>query len=329
MYLCNSLYCYCINIRVSLHLVDQLKISSSQQHVDVSQMPPPTQLSALPQQYGQPPPVPPPFAPPFAPAIDPQYVGHVVPPTGPPYGYPIANPYNSPSAPPVDPAYTNPGNQSFPGQSYPTTVPFYGQQQIPPQPPPMWSSPPQGQQQGYPSIPPFPGQYNSPSQPPPLSYHQLFGRPMAEQLPEKRMPNMDQTDVEVAAVNSPKEFKVGMKLEAVDRRFPYFVCVATVIDTREKGHEVLIHFDGWSNVYDYWCESDAIELHPVGWCEMHGWELQIAKGVVTHIRMYMHMYSLFVYIRIIMHNFQACCIRTCICYVHQYCAHILLSTCVY
>ena len=25
-------------------------------------------------------------------------------------------------------------------------------------------------------------------------------------------------------------FKVGMKLEAVDRRFPYFVCVATIMD---------------------------------------------------------------------------------------------------
>jgi len=25
-------------------------------------------------------------------------------------------------------------------------------------------------------------------------------------------------------------FKVGMKLEAVDRRFPYFVCVSTIMD---------------------------------------------------------------------------------------------------
>ena len=25
-------------------------------------------------------------------------------------------------------------------------------------------------------------------------------------------------------------FKVGMKLEAVDQRFPYFVCVATIMD---------------------------------------------------------------------------------------------------
>ena len=28
----------------------------------------------------------------------------------------------------------------------------------------------------------------------------------------------------------PSTFEVGMKLEAVDRRFPYFVCVATIMD---------------------------------------------------------------------------------------------------
>ena len=32
---------------------------------------------------------------------------------------------------------------------------------------------------------------------------------------------------------SPKpQFHVGMKLEAVDRRFPYYVCVATIMDKR-------------------------------------------------------------------------------------------------
>ena len=266
---------------MSLHVVNHLKISSPQQHVDISQLPPPTQPLPLPQQYGQPPtttlaPVPPPFAP----VINPQYVGPMVPPTGPPYGYPITNPYGSPSAPPVNPMYTSPGDQGYPSQNYPMAVPFYGKQQMPPQ---QWSSPPQGPQQIYPSVPPFPGQYSSPSQPPPPSYHQLFGQSRAEQLPEK---HIHQPDVEVAAAKAPKEFKVGMKLEAVDRRFPYFVCVATIVDTREKSHEVLIHFDGWSNAYDYWCESDAIELHPVGWCEMYGWELQKARGIVTCVCMF-------------------------------------------
>ena len=33
-----------------------------------------------------------------------------------------------------------------------------------------------------------------------------------------------------APVKKRPTFKVGMKLEAVDQRFPYFVCVATVMD---------------------------------------------------------------------------------------------------
>lgn len=36
------------------------------------------------------------------------------------------------------------------------------------------------------------------------------------------------------------KFKVGMKLEAVDQRFPYFVCVATVMD--KNGRAYLLYF---------------------------------------------------------------------------------------
>lgn len=268
---------------MSSHLVNQMKITSPQQHVGGPQLP---QQSPLPQQqYGQPPPttgapMPPPFAPPFAPVVDPQYAGQMVPPIGPPYGYPMTNPYGSPPAPGVGSVYTSPNGQGYPDQSYP--APFYGHQQ---HPPPMWPAPPQGQQQGYPSVPPFPGQYNPPGQPPPPppSYHQLFGHPSAQQLPRQ---NADVPVVGVEGAEAPREFKVGMKVEAVDRRFPYFVCVATITDKREKGSEVLVHFDGWSNAYDYWCGTDAIELHPMGWCETHGWELQIPHGMVTVHNMY-------------------------------------------
>ena len=41
---------------------------------------------------------------------------------------------------------------------------------------------------------------------------------------------------------------------------------------------VMIHFDGWSQDYNYWCPSDSVELHPVGWCKKHGWELQPPYG---------------------------------------------------
>ena len=39
-------------------------------------------------------------------------------------------------------------------------------------------------------------------------------------------------------------FEAGMKLEAVDRRFPYFVCVATIMDrtgTYVHVYSVLVH----------------------------------------------------------------------------------------
>lgn len=41
-----------------------------------------------------------------------------------------------------------------------------------------------------------------------------------------------------------------MKLEAVDRKNPSLICVATiaaVVDNR-----LLIHFDNWDETYDYW-----------------------------------------------------------------------------
>jgi len=41
---------------------------------------------------------------------------------------------------------------------------------------------------------------------------------------------------------------------------------------------VMIHFDGWGPGYNYWCPSDSVELHPAGWCEKHGWELQPPHG---------------------------------------------------
>jgi hypothetical protein len=72
------------------------------------------------------------------------------------------------------------------------------------------------------------------------------------------------------------QFKVGTKLEAVDRRFPYYVCVATIAD--KIGKEVLIHFDDWDDSYDYWCSVDDVELHPVGWCDRNNWTLQKPKG---------------------------------------------------
>ncbi|XP_077193238.1 polycomb protein SCMH1 isoform X1 [Paroedura picta] len=67
-------------------------------------------------------------------------------------------------------------------------------------------------------------------------------------------------------------FKIGMKLEAVDRKNPHFICPATIGEVR--GSEVLITFDGWRGAFDYWCRYDSRDIFPVGWCSMTGDNLQ-------------------------------------------------------
>ncbi|XP_062255063.1 lethal(3)malignant brain tumor-like protein 4 isoform X1 [Platichthys flesus] len=64
---------------------------------------------------------------------------------------------------------------------------------------------------------------------------------------------------------TPSGFRAGMKLEAIDRKNPSLICVATiaaVVDNR-----LLIHFDNWDDTYDYWCDASSPYIHPVGYCE--------------------------------------------------------------
>ncbi|KAG7282987.1 hypothetical protein CRUP_028504 [Coryphaenoides rupestris] len=67
-------------------------------------------------------------------------------------------------------------------------------------------------------------------------------------------------------------FRVGMKLEAVDRKNPHFICPATVGALR--GGEVLVTFDGWRGAFDYHCRYDSRDVFPVGWCALTGDNLQ-------------------------------------------------------
>ncbi|XP_038627197.1 lethal(3)malignant brain tumor-like protein 3 [Tachyglossus aculeatus] len=73
-------------------------------------------------------------------------------------------------------------------------------------------------------------------------------------------------------VKPPHGFQKKMKLEIVDKRNPVFIRVATVADTDD--YRIKVHFDGWSNSYDYWIEADCPDLHPVGWCAKTGHPLQ-------------------------------------------------------
>ncbi|KFV83554.1 Lethal(3)malignant brain tumor-like 1 [Struthio camelus australis] len=73
-------------------------------------------------------------------------------------------------------------------------------------------------------------------------------------------------------VRPPHGFLVNMKLEAVDRRTPSFIRVASVEDVED--HRIKLHFDGWSHIYDFWIDADHPDIHPVGWCSKTGHPLQ-------------------------------------------------------
>ncbi|XP_018419347.1 PREDICTED: lethal(3)malignant brain tumor-like protein 3 isoform X3 [Nanorana parkeri] len=60
----------------------------------------------------------------------------------------------------------------------------------------------------------------------------------------------------------PSGFRVGMKLEAVDRKNPSLLCVATISDIVDN--RLLIHFDNWDHSYDYWCDASNLYIRPVG-----------------------------------------------------------------
>ncbi|KAL3268518.1 hypothetical protein HHI36_007628 [Cryptolaemus montrouzieri] len=70
----------------------------------------------------------------------------------------------------------------------------------------------------------------------------------------------------------PNGFRVGMKLEAVDKKNnSALICVATVRDMMDN--RILVHFDSWDDIYDYWAEPTSPYIHPVGWCDQFGHRL--------------------------------------------------------
>ncbi|XP_071026110.1 lethal(3)malignant brain tumor-like protein 4 isoform X2 [Oncorhynchus clarkii lewisi] len=78
------------------------------------------------------------------------------------------------------------------------------------------------------------------------------------------------------STTSTSKFQVGMKLEAVDRKNPCLVCVASVADIVDN--RFLVHFDNWDDTYDYWCDASSPHIHPVGWCQDHGRPLTAPQG---------------------------------------------------
>jgi len=68
-----------------------------------------------------------------------------------------------------------------------------------------------------------------------------------------------------------------MKLEGIDLLHPSLYCVLTVAEV--KGHRLRLHFDGYSECYDFWTNADSPFIFPVGWVEKNGRELQPPLGM--------------------------------------------------
>jgi len=68
-----------------------------------------------------------------------------------------------------------------------------------------------------------------------------------------------------------------MKLEGIDPLHPSLYCVLSVAEV--KGHRLRLHFDGYSECYDFWTNADSPFIFPVGWVEKNGRELQPPLGV--------------------------------------------------
>nr|XP_060640635.1 lethal(3)malignant brain tumor-like protein 3 isoform X2 [Anolis sagrei ordinatus] len=71
-------------------------------------------------------------------------------------------------------------------------------------------------------------------------------------------------------------FQANMKLEAVDKRNPMLIRVATIVSTED--HHLKIHFDGWDPYFDFWVDAYSSDIHPVGWCAKAGHDLQLPPG---------------------------------------------------
>lgn len=79
-----------------------------------------------------------------------------------------------------------------------------------------------------------------------------------------------------AVVPPTNEFKIGMKLEALDPRNVTSTCIATVVGV--LGSRLRLRLDGSDNKNDFWRLVDSTEIHPIGHCEQTGEMLQPPLG---------------------------------------------------
>ena len=66
-----------------------------------------------------------------------------------------------------------------------------------------------------------------------------------------------------------------MRLEGIDPKHQSLFCVLSVAEI--QGYRLRLHFDGFSECYDFWCNADSPFIFPVGWCEKNNKPLQPPK----------------------------------------------------
>uniref|UniRef100_A0A182TRF7 SAM domain-containing protein n=1 Tax=Anopheles melas TaxID=34690 RepID=A0A182TRF7_9DIPT len=79
-----------------------------------------------------------------------------------------------------------------------------------------------------------------------------------------------------ALIPPKNEFKINMKLEALDPRNITSTCIATVVGV--LGSRLRLRLDGGDNKNDFWRLVDSNEIHPIGHCERSGEMLKPPLG---------------------------------------------------
>nr|XP_027198877.1 uncharacterized protein LOC113793110 [Dermatophagoides pteronyssinus] len=69
-----------------------------------------------------------------------------------------------------------------------------------------------------------------------------------------------------------RSFEEGMLLEAVDMVEPNLICLAVI--KRRCGRLLLLHFIGWADHFDQWCDCCSPNIFPVGYCDLVEYPLQ-------------------------------------------------------
>ncbi|RNA31793.1 lethal(3)malignant brain tumor 4 isoform X2 [Brachionus plicatilis] len=60
-------------------------------------------------------------------------------------------------------------------------------------------------------------------------------------------------------------YLIHHRLEARDRKNVHLIAPASIREV--NGNSVLVHFDGWSDNFNYWADINDLDFRPVGWAE--------------------------------------------------------------